>query len=129
MTNNQFCLIIPNYHNRWKLSWQILKVGVTMYLDTDSINWVTNILNHMQDSLSASLYLHRLLYSVTNDKKYMENLLYLNPQGQKLKKAKECNNLVVFGCGVYGRHFLELFDLPITCFSDNNPQLWGGKVL
>ena len=98
-----------------------------MHLDPSSIKFVPDIINHMQDQLSMSLYLYRLLYSETGDKKYIENLLYLTPQVNKLLEARKSDKLVVFGCGIYGDHFLKLYDMPIIYFSDNNEALWGNK--
>lgn len=93
-----------------------------------NIREVNRVYDILYDNLSKNIFMYRFLYSTTNDKKYLRDMIYMLPQGRCLEKLKDCAELYVFGCGNYGKWILDLFDLPIKAFTDNDNSLWGGTV-
>lgn len=84
---------------------------------------VGNIYGKLQDEQSRYIFSNRLLYSLTNDERYIQNVIYDSGGGRKLQKAIESHRgqpLILFGAGFWGRRILRFFpNENWCCYVDN----------
>lgn len=84
---------------------------------------IANIYAHLQDDISREVFSNRLLYNLTQDKRYLFNIVKSSCVFDKiceiLRKIEK--KVIVFGAGEWGRMFYELFHeyTEILFFVDN----------
>lgn len=84
-----------------------------------------------EDDLSRKIFVNRLLYSVTGDKNYIENIAMDRPVNRKFKlreisrqqiieRVNESEKpVILYGAGMFGRNFLgEVGERKVKCFWD-----------
>ncbi|MBE5812122.1 MAG: FkbM family methyltransferase [Clostridiales bacterium] len=79
------------------------------------------IYNKMADEESKYIFSNRILYSITEDSKYILNLIDLDKFRKKLKDLSNSGKkIIAFGAGKFGRSIVEYFDdFKWECFVDN----------
>lgn len=83
---------------------------------------IQQIYNLLQDDLSKEIFTKRLMYSLTDDSRYIREIICLSEIGntihQKLKNTNK--NKVIFGSGEIGQKIHSFFnDIKFECFVDN----------
>lgn len=99
---------------------------------------IKQIYDALQDEESKIIFINRLLYSLTNDKKYLNKMIqYLiekyhdsDPIYALLKwlKDRKGKKIIVFGAGFAGREIievLEVFRISVERICDNNTDIFG----
>lgn len=77
------------------------------------IEWTKKIYNKLVDEESKKIFTNRLLYSMTEEKKYLKKII----QPISYDENKE---YVIFGAGYWGEKIYELYpEIPWKCFCDN----------
>lgn len=79
----------------------------------------------MEDSLSQYIFENRLLYSLTEEMKFIRNVVCTIDQGRKLygRLKAEGRKKGIFGAGDVGRHLTRVWqDIEIECFIDNRRE-------
>ena len=89
------------------------------------------------DDESKDVYTNRLLYNLTGDKKYMQNILFMKDVFRDLRERlavfrKKGQRIVLFGAGNWiqgGAAIRDLYETDFECFVDNGTtkQEWYGK--
>jgi FkbM family methyltransferase len=88
-------------------------------VDTQQIK---NIENSLGDDLSKDIFRNRLMFSLTNDYKYIKDVACtVEVVNRFYKRIKEIEEPIgVFGAGRAGRRFVKVFnDIKWACFIDN----------
>ena len=105
---------------------------------------IKKIYENMQDDVSKRIFIKRLSYALSGDKKEMDKLV-LNEM-ERYGQEDIANRLVawiqnrgepgkpvnVFGAGFAGQQIvnvLRLKHIPVGQIYDNNPRLWGKRIL
>lgn len=91
---------------------------------------IKDIYSNLLDDESKNIFINRLLYNLTNDKKYSLNMMNIEPIVGKIDKFQRAGKkILIFGAGYYGRYIVEktLGQLNFECFIDNNIR--DAKVL
>ncbi len=95
---------------------------------------IKDIYSHLQDSISQSIFCNRLLYNITSEKNYLENIIEImiehSSQTMELYstlcdiKISE-KKIVIYGAGSVGESFgnyLQRLNIPIAVFCDSNVE-------
>lgn len=96
---------------------------------------ISFIYNHLQDNKSKNIFSNRLLYSLTNDRLYLNNIIKDSCVFDKICEILDSakGELVIFGAGEWGQMFYDLFHefRKFKCFVDNNKNgfLYGIPVI
>lgn len=90
---------------------------------------ITNIYSCLADDTSRRIYANRLLYSLTGDKKYLQNVIRITAEGREFtERLKDHRRKIIFGAGAWGKEIVNAYaDVQFVCFVDN--QKAGGKLL
>lgn len=93
-----------------------------MIIDSDVVN---NIYTRMGDDLSRRIFTDRLMYSLSEDSCFLEDLVSTTQPGfallDKIKKLKEENKeIIIYGAGVSGRSLYATYKKYIDFFVDKN---------
>lgn len=92
---------------------------------------IKKVYDLLADTESKYIFENRLLYSFTEDFKFMRNIIYIRDSSKELYKNLENKNTFVgiFGAGKTGRDFLFRYgkDICVSCFIDNYKA--GGELL
>ena len=91
------------------------------------MNWtkqdITRIYNALADAESKYIFGNRFLFSLTENKEYMENVIKTTVEGKKFYERLEQTNTkkVIFGAGFWGRSIARQYhEYGFDCFVDNN---------
>lgn len=77
------------------------------------IEWTKKVYNRLVDEESKKIFTNRLLYSITEENKYLKKII----QPISYDENKE---YVIFGAGYWGAKIYELYpEIPWKCFCDN----------
>ena len=90
---------------------------------------ITDIYARLGDDTSQMIYANRLLYSLTEDTKYLQRIIEMTAEGVEFyNKIKNDNCKIVFGAGAWGKEIVKTYtDVQFACFVDN--QKAGGTLL
>lgn len=91
-------------------------------VDKMKINEVKKIYRLMNDDLSKFIFENRLMFSLTEDAKFMRNIVFTIDRVREIQVRLEENKkkLGMFGAGVAGRYLMETFkDIEFECYIDN----------
>ena len=82
---------------------------------------IENIYSHIQNDYSREIFSNRLLYSLTNDKRYIHTVISMTPEGREfLEKLHNGKRNLIFGAGTWGKEILTTYsDVHFECFVDN----------
>ncbi|MCM1182642.1 MAG: FkbM family methyltransferase [Roseburia sp.] len=83
---------------------------------------VKKIYSLLGDETSKYIFENRLLYSLTEDKKFVRNVVCTIDKGREIYEQMRSNtgNIGIFGAGDVGRHLIHVYDdLKFSCFIDN----------
>lgn len=93
---------------------------------------IKDIYSHLQDSISQKIFCNRLLYNITLEEKYLENIIEImvehSNQTMELYSTL-CDikisgkKIVIYGAGGVGKSFgnyLQRLNIPIAVFCDSN---------
>lgn len=88
------------------------------------MNNYQKIYKHLGDELSKEIFGYRVLYSETEDKRWLKKLLLTFPEGKELLKklGSKDKKKVMFGAGNYGKEIVNLFPVGWECFVDNHKK-------
>jgi len=104
---------------------------------------IKKIYETMQDDASKKMFVQRLSYSLSGDKKEIDNLVLnemerygRNDIANRLTawiqdRAESVRTVNVFGAGFAGRQIvnvLQLKHIPVGKIYDNDPKLWGKSI-
>ena len=86
------------------------------------IKKINEIYSWIDDEISKEIFVNRLLYSLTEDVKYIRNIVCTIKEGKdiynKLKTSSQ--KKVIFGAGSVGKRIARIFDdIKFECFVDN----------
>lgn len=90
-----------------------------MKLEWEKIREVYNLLG---DDISKNIFTNRILYSFTGERKYIRDIISLNPIMSKYidEIYSSQKPLAIFGAGTYGKKIVRTFDdIQFVCFIDN----------
>lgn len=90
---------------------------------------ITNIYSCLKDDTSRTIYVNRLLYSLTGDKQFLQNVIRMTAEGREFyDRLKDGRRRIIFGAGTWGKEIAQTYaDVQFECFVDN--QKAGGKLL
>lgn len=91
-------------------------------IDREAILKIKNIYNHIADERSREMYINRLLFTLTEDQKYIKNVIVMTNEGKEFceKIDGSCQKKVIFGAGIWGKQILNTFKgTEFECFVDN----------
>lgn len=94
----------------------------TFYGEEENIVYLKNVYAQLQDDVSRQIYISRSLYSLTDEKKYMKEIVRNSVPGKVLLEevAKTNKKIALFGAGTWGKAIVEYFpEIEIDCFIDN----------
>lgn len=95
---------------------------------SEYISLVKNIYQKLQDEESKIIFKNRLLYSITNEKQYIENIVGMNEYGKKFLKRIHANDIYIFGGGIWGNEITKIYGSYIKGVFDNDVTK-SGKML
>lgn len=95
---------------------------------TDYINMTKTIYTKLQDEKSKEIFKNRLLYSITNESRYIKNIVSMNEYGKEFLKIIHKNKIYLFGGGIWGSEITKVYGDYINGVFDNNPTKVG-KIL
>lgn len=93
---------------------------------------MVNIYQHLQDEVSQKIFSNRLLYNITSEQKYLENIINVMIEHSKIttklysvleKVKKNKKKVIIYGAGGAGKAFgnyLERLDIPVEAFCDSS---------
>lgn len=101
------------------------------------ISQIQRIYNQLKDEQSKYIFLQRVLFSISKDRKYINDMV--NQEIQRYKEADQMYNLInwikeqpgrniVFGGGFAGYQIIQVLknrNIPVYAICDNNSSLWG----
>lgn len=98
--------------------------------DNFSRNDIKAIYDKLGDDLSKDIFINRLLYSMTEDNKYLLNVIMMTPEAcllkEKLQERK--GKKAIFGAATLGKQILQYYkNSEFACFIDNRCDD-GGEV-
>lgn len=90
--------------------------------DDDRMTALKQVYDHLQDDESRKIYMARSLYSLSDDKTYMKEIVREMSISKELEKwAKGKERLILFGGGTWGKAITSYFDnIRWECIIDNN---------
>ena len=94
----------------------------TFYGEEENAVSLKDVYAQLQDDISRQIYISRSLYSLTDEKKYMKEIVRNSVLGKILLEevAKTNKKIALFGAGTWGTAIVEYFpEIEITCFVDN----------
>lgn len=94
----------------------------SFYGEEENTVSLKNVYNQLQDDISRQIYLSRSLYSLTDEKKYMKEIVRNSVLGKVLleKVAMTKKKVALFGAGTWGKSIVNFFpDIKVDCFIDN----------
>ena len=111
--------------------WQIAeeKRMDTFYGEEENAVSLKDVYAQLQDDISRQIYISRSLYSLTDEKKYMKEIVRNSVLGKVLLEeiAKTNKKVALFGAGTWGTAIVEYFpEIQIDCFVDNKKS---GQVI
>lgn len=83
---------------------------------------IKEIYNLLGDNISKSIFENRLMYSLTEDARFIRNVVCTIDPGRKIYADMAANRgkIGIFGAGDVGRHLAHIYDdMGIVCFIDN----------
>lgn len=85
---------------------------------------VKKIYKNIPEEESKEIYENRLLYSMTGDVSFIQKIISRTPEGRTLfSKLDEYSEFVLFGCGIWGRNILEVYQNYNWKYAfDNSPK-------
>lgn len=91
--------------------------------DKEMILAFSNIYSQLQDDLSREIFSNRLLYSLTGDRSYLNNVIRKSCVYEKiLQRVMEAKGkLVIYGAGEWGQMFYDFFRTyrEFACYIDS----------
>ena len=93
-----------------------------------NLNVVKGIYQHLSDDISKEIFKNRLMFSLTDDTKWVFENLYWVSGGKAFLKDMESHaasgEMVIFGMGIWGIDFYKITSsYPWKCFVDSNPKV------
>jgi FkbM family methyltransferase len=85
-------------------------------------NIIQNIYEHIGNEYSKEMFTNRLLYSLTNDYKFLYNIICMTDEGKLFynKIRSKDKKMIIFGAGIWGKELIETYrDVSFQCFVDN----------
>lgn len=86
-----------------------------------------NVYEHMQDDLSKFIFSQRILFSLTGNLDYINNITCLLPEQKELKRLEGTGENYIFGAGMYGEYIYHTINHKWQGFIDNDKMLWENK--
>lgn len=93
------------------------------------------IYNKLGDEISKEIFINRLAYNMTDDKKWIRNVIktgggYGEEFLEKINRAiDEGRELYIFGAGAWGENLLDSYsDIGFSCFIDNDIEKCNKNV-
>ncbi len=92
-----------------------------------NINGIKKIYSRLGDDKSKEIFKNRLMYSITNDSRWLvENIKHV-PEGriflETIDRCTAYGEIVIFGAGTRGKSLYQVFSkYPWKCFVDNYPD-------
>ena len=90
------------------------------------INQTKEVYARLADDMSKKIYTNRMLYNLTNDERYLNEIVMEYKPIKEIKDwldIHENRKKIIFGAGRNGRRIKELFpNEPWLCFVDNNAR-------
>ena len=82
---------------------------------------VKAIYNKLGDELSKDIFINRLLYSITEDKKYLWDVIMQTTEARLLKeRLQQKGKKAIFGAATLGKQIFQYYtDSDFVCFIDN----------
>lgn len=87
-------------------------------------NCVQNIIEHLGDDLSRTVFASRIGYNLTRDSRYIGELRQTIPEVKSLISIPY-GPAYIFGCGNYGTVTQTSIKMDWQGYSDNDSQKWG----
>ncbi len=90
-----------------------------------NVDWVENIktiYEKLMDDTSKEIFANRMMYSLTEDHKYIANVVKLTELGKEIHEKLVSGNekKIIFGAGIWGKNiYLAYPNIPFECFIDN----------
>lgn len=101
----------------------------TFYGEEENAVSLKDVYDQLQDDISRQIYISRSLYSLTDEKKYMKEIVRNSVLGKILLEevAKTNKKIALFGAGTWGNSIVTYFpEIQIDCFVDNKKS---GQVI
>ncbi len=92
-------------------------------MDNIQIDTIKEIYNLLCDDISRSVFENRLMYSLTEDTKFIRNVVCTIEKGQEIYEHLKLSTKkkVIFGVGSVGKRLVRIYnDIKFECFVDNN---------
>lgn len=86
-------------------------------------NVIKKIYDLMGDDLSKYIFENRLMYSLTEDKKFIRNVVCTIEKGNEIYKFLKLNpkRKIIFGAGSVGKRLVRIYDdITFDCLVDNH---------
>ena len=91
---------------------------------------IKDVYDALQDEESRFIYGRRVLYSLTQDEKYLDDIVAALPEVQWLKsEILRSHENFLFGAGGYGKVVLRMAPGHWKGILDNDSQKWGGTSM
>lgn len=89
---------------------------------------IKNIYAHIGNDVSKEIYINRLLYSLTDDNKYMKKVIETTSEGKEFLSKLYCEKKkIIFSAGAWGKEILKTYqDIEFVGFVDN--RIGPGQV-
>jgi len=95
----------------------------TFFNDNGTRGKLVSVYEHLQDAESRAIYKARSLFSLTDEREEMAEVIRNMTVAKELRRAVEAHawqELVLFGAGTWGKAIRRFFaDVPWSCFADN----------
>ena len=110
------------YDEHFMVPWKGEKSGFI-----ESCNQIRRIIDHIGDKISKSIYINRLLYSMTLDMQYIRNIINMTDVGitfeHELDKSGAKKPILIYGAGSRGKRLVDIFpDKNWAGFIDKNKR-------
>lgn len=92
-------------------------------MEKELVKNINKIYNLLQDDLSKKIFAGRLLYSLTDDVKYLREVICTTAEGMEFltRMRTENKKKILFGAGSIGKQYINIFhDIKFECYADNN---------
>ena len=94
-------------------------------MKTTWLETCNEVYEHLQDDTSRDIFIHRLNYAVTRDKKHLVDMVRMLPEAKRLYSLPTQKSYI-FGAGYYGQKTRKFLPMEWMGFIDNDNQKWGG---
>ncbi len=97
-------------------------------MKTTWLETCNEVYEHLQDDTSRDIFIHRLNYAVTRDKKHLVDMVRMLPEAKRLYSLPTQKSYI-FGAGYYGQKTRKFLPMEWMGFIDNDNQKWGGTAM